>query len=83
MLFEHPAVAEAAVVGIPDDYLGEDVGAAIVLKPGAQVTAEELGEFVKDRVAAYEYPRIVWFEADGLPKGATGTILTRQIKPRA
>jgi len=83
VLFEHPAVAEAAVVGIPDDYLGEEVGAAVVLKPGATASADELSAFVKDRVAAYKYPRIVWFEPEGLPKGATGKILKRQIKPHA
>jgi long-chain acyl-CoA synthetase len=78
LLYEHPAVREAAIVGIPDDHLGEEVGAAITLKPGADVSAEELREFVKDRVAAYKYPRVVWL-VDELPKGPTGKILKREI----
>jgi long-chain acyl-CoA synthetase len=76
--YEHPAVAEAAVIGIAHDQLGEEVGAAIALKPGAQVSAEELRTFVKGQVAAYKYPRHVWF-VDALPKGPTGKILKREI----
>src|SRR5213078_2730960 len=76
VLYEHPAVREAAVVGIRDDVLGEEVGAAVVLKPGAQADAAELRAFVKDRVAAYKYPRKVWL-VDDLPKGPTGKILKR------
>ena len=78
VLYEHPAVREAAVVGIRDDILGEEVGAAVVLKPGAQADAAELRAFVKERVAAYKYPRKVWI-VDDLPKGPTGKILKREI----
>jgi long-chain acyl-CoA synthetase len=78
VLYEHPAVREAAVVGIRDDVLGEEVGAAVVLKPGAQADAAELRAFVKERVAAYKYPRKVWL-VDDLPKGPTGKILKREI----
>jgi long-chain acyl-CoA synthetase len=80
VLYEHPAVREAAVVGVPDDNLGEEVGAAVSLKEGAEASAEELREFVKDQVAAYKYPREVWF-VDELPKGPTGKILKREIEP--
>ncbi|MDQ1246283.1 MAG: long-chain acyl-CoA synthetase, partial [Actinomycetota bacterium] len=80
-LYEHPAVAEAAVVGIPDDVMGEEIGAAITLKPGTEASADELRDFVKERVAAYKYPRVIWFEPGGLPKGPTGKILKRQITP--
>lgn len=83
VLYEHPAVAEAAVVGVPDATLGEEVGAAITLKPGATATPDEIGEFVRDRIAAYKYPRIVWFIEEGLPKGPTGKILKREITPPA
>ena len=82
VLYEHPAVREAAVIGLPHAELGEEVGAAVALKPGAQVSATELREFVKTNIAAYKYPRHVWF-VDELPKGATGKILKRAIEPPA
>ena len=78
-LHEHPAVAEVAVVGMPHDSLGEEVGAAVALKPGASASPEELQDFVKGRVAAYKYPRRVWL-VDALPKGPTGKILRREVK---
>jgi len=80
VLYEHPAVAEAAVVGIPHPTHGEEVGAAVVLKRGADVTPAELRAFCKERVAAYKYPRHVWLEA-ALPKTATGKLLRREVQP--
>jgi long-chain acyl-CoA synthetase len=79
VLYEHPAVSEAAVVGLPDERLGEEIGAAIALKPGAEADADDLRDFVKQRVAAYKYPRRIWF-IDELPKGPTGKILKREIE---
>jgi long-chain acyl-CoA synthetase len=79
ILYEHPSVREAAVVGVPDDEWGEEIGAAVALRDGAQATADELRDFVRERVAAYKYPRRVWF-VDDLPKGPTGKILKREIK---
>jgi long-chain acyl-CoA synthetase len=78
VLYEHPAVAEAAVVAVPSAALGEEVGAAVALKAGAEATPEELQAFVKERVAAYKYPRHVWLVPE-LPKGPTGKILKREI----
>jgi long-chain acyl-CoA synthetase len=78
VLYEHPAVREAAVVGVPHDELGEEIGAAVALKDGAQADAEELRAYVKEQVAAYKYPRHIWF-VDELPKGPTGKILKREI----
>ena len=78
VLYEHPAVAEAAVIGIPHDELGEEVAAVVALKPGTSATTDELREFVKEQVAAYKYPRQVRI-VDALPKTATGKILKREI----
>jgi long-chain acyl-CoA synthetase len=80
VLYEHPAVAEAAVIGIPDEHLGEEIGAAVALKPTTTATTDELRAFVKDRVAPYKYPRYVWIIPD-LPKGPTGKILRREVSP--
>ncbi len=82
VLYEHPAVREAAVVGLPHEEYGEEVGAAVALKDGETVSAEELQAFVKDQVAAYKYPRRIWF-VDELPKGPTGKILKREIEQPA
>jgi long-chain acyl-CoA synthetase len=79
VIYEHPAVREVAVVGIPHAELGEEVGAAVALKPDADVDEADVREFVKSQVAAYKYPRHVWF-VDELPKGATGKILKRAIE---
>jgi long-chain acyl-CoA synthetase len=78
VLYEHPAVAEAAVIGLPHDSLGEEIGAAVVEKQGATVDIDELRDFVKVRVAAYKYPRRIWL-VDSLPKGPTGKIVRREI----
>jgi long-chain acyl-CoA synthetase len=78
VLYEHPDVAEAAVIGVPHDSLGEEVGAAVALKEGAKVTPGELRDYVKERVAAYKYPRRVWL-VDALPKGPTGKVQKRDI----
>ncbi|MBV8181551.1 MAG: long-chain fatty acid--CoA ligase [Mycobacterium sp.] len=78
VLHEHPGVAEAAVIGIPHESLGEEVAAAVALKKGAAVTPDELRDYVKAQVAAYKYPRLVWL-VDALPKGPTGKIQKRDI----
>ena len=79
VLYEHPAIKEAAVIGIPDDYLGEEVGAAVILRAGAHATPEDVREFAKREIAAYKYPRHIWI-VDELPHGPTGKILKREIQ---
>ncbi len=82
VIYEHPAVREAAVVGVPDESLGEEVCAAVALKDDASCSEDELREHVKANVASYKYPRRIWF-VDELPKGPTGKILKREIEPPA
>jgi long-chain acyl-CoA synthetase len=77
-LYEHPDVLEAAVIGLPDETLGEEVAAVVVARPGTAPSAAELQAWAKQRVAAYKYPRRVIF-VDELPKGPTGKILKREI----
>ena len=79
VLFAHPAVAEAAVIGKPDPKLGEEVVAVVALKPGATAEPEEIIAYCRERLAAYKYPREVRI-ADGLPKGPTGKILKRELR---
>ena len=79
LLYEHPAIREAAVVGVPHSEWGEEVGAAVVLEPGEEVAPEEISAWVRERIAAYKYPRVVWF-LDELPKGPTGKIVKREIE---
>ena len=78
VLYEHPAVLEAAVVGVPHESLGEEVAAIVVPRPGAEVDPEVLKAWTKERVAAYKYPRHVVLVAE-LPKSPTGKILKRSI----
>ncbi|WP_432181757.1 long-chain-fatty-acid--CoA ligase [Streptomyces sp. NBC_00063] len=79
VLYEHPDVAEAAVVGVPHLLHGEEVAAVVALKPGAATGPDELRSHVAQQVAAYKYPRLVWL-VDALPKGPTGKILKREIR---
>ena len=77
VLYAHPAVAEAAVLGIPDPARGEEVAALVQLRDGATVSADELRDWVAERIAAFKYPRVIAFGP--IPKGPTGKILKREI----
>jgi long-chain acyl-CoA synthetase len=79
VLYEHPKIREAAVLGVPHPEWGEEIGAAVVCHEGEELAPEEVSGYVKERIAAYKYPRIVWF-MDDLPKGPTGKILKREIE---
>ncbi|RTL70744.1 MAG: long-chain fatty acid--CoA ligase [Pseudonocardiaceae bacterium] len=81
VLYEHEAVREAAVVGVPDEYRGETVKAFVSLRPGHDVTPAELIEFAKGRMAAYKYPRQVEV-LDEIPKTASGKLLRRELRGR-
>ena len=78
VLYTHPDISEAAVLGVPHGDLGEEIAAVVALKPGSKTTAEELRQYVKDRVAPYKYPRVVTL-LDELPKTTTGKIFKRGI----
>ena len=79
VLYTHPAVREAAVVGVPDEYRGETVKAFVSLQPGAQASPEELVGHCRERMAAYKYPRDVEV-VDELPKSPSGKILRRALR---
>ncbi|MCG5218843.1 class I adenylate-forming enzyme family protein [Streptosporangium sp. KLBMP 9127] len=79
-LFEHPAVDDAAVIGIPHDELGEEVGAVIRLAPGATVTAEDLSGFLHGRIASFKIPVRFWFRDTDLPRNPGGKILKTHLR---
>ncbi len=79
VLYGHPAVAEAAVIGVPDPAMGEEIRAVIALKPGHTASEQEIIDYCSERLAAYKYPRSVEFR-EVLPKTATGKILKRELK---
>ncbi|HEV7642683.1 MAG TPA: long-chain fatty acid--CoA ligase [Pyrinomonadaceae bacterium] len=78
LLFSHPAVSSAAVIGVPDELYGEEVAAFIVLKDGAEVTEDEVINFCRERLADFKCPKSVRFLKD-IPKGPTGKLLKREL----
>ncbi len=79
VIYQHPAVSEVAVVGVPDDQWGEAVKAVVCLKEGASVSEQELIDFCKERLSSYKKPRSVDF-VNTLPKNPVGKILRRQVR---
>jgi long-chain acyl-CoA synthetase len=80
VLYQHDAVKEVAVVGVEHERLGEEVGAAVVLKEKDSVSADDLREFALEKLAKFKCPTKIWF-LDELPKGPTGKILKRELEP--
>ena len=79
-LFEHPAVADCAVIGVPDPVMGEEVGAVLILRPGHKVAADELALHVRDRLAAYNVPTRFWFRDEPIPRNPAGKVLKRSLR---
>jgi len=79
VIFTHPGVVEAAVIGVPDAYRGEAVKAFVVAKPGVSVTPEELIEYCRERLAKYKLPTHIVF-VTALPKSAVGKVLRRELR---
>jgi long-chain acyl-CoA synthetase len=79
-IYAHDEVAEAAVFGIPDERLGEEVGAAIVRRPGSTLTDDQLRAFLSERIAKYKIPSTIWFLEDQLPRNANGKFVKRELK---
>jgi acyl-CoA synthetase (AMP-forming)/AMP-acid ligase II len=80
VIYQHEGIAEAAVFGLPDERLGEIVGAALVLKDGAEVNVSELRAFLGEHLAAFKIPQHVWIRDEKLPRIASGKIFKRQLK---
>jgi acyl-CoA synthetase (AMP-forming)/AMP-acid ligase II len=79
-IYQHPAVAEAAVFGLPDDRLGEIVAAAVVLRAGEALTEEDLADFLSERLAKFKIPVTVWFRSEQLPRNANGKFMKRELR---
>jgi long-chain acyl-CoA synthetase len=83
VLYEHPEVSEAAIVGLPDEKYGEIVAAFVRLHDGATVDADGLRDWVRGRLAAFKVPAVVDIRSDSLPRNATGKVLKRDLREQA
>jgi long-chain acyl-CoA synthetase len=79
VLYAHPDIVEAAVVGVPDPHYGEEIVAVVAIGPDAELSADDVKAWTAERLAAYKHPRAVMF-VDALPKGPSGKILKRSIE---
>jgi long-chain acyl-CoA synthetase len=81
-IYNHDAVAEAAVFGMPDERLGEEVAAAVVLRPGASLTQDDLKAYLGERIARHKVPARVWFLDEQLPRNASGKFVKRELRDK-
>ena len=79
-VFDHPAVSECSVFGVPDDRLGEEVGVAIFRNPGSEVSAVQIRAHCKERISNHKIPRYIWFVDAPLPRNANGKFLKRELR---
>jgi long-chain acyl-CoA synthetase len=79
-VYQHEAVAECCVFGVPDARLGEEVAAAIVLKPGASLDAETVREHLSTRLSRHKIPQYLWFLGEPIPRNANGKFLKRELR---
>jgi long-chain acyl-CoA synthetase len=79
-IYHHDAIAEAAVFGIPEERLGEEVAAVLVLRPGASLTEDELRSFLSTSLAKHKIPSKIWFREEAIPRNANGKFLKRELR---
>ena len=79
-IYNHDAIAEAIVFGVPDERLGEEVAAAVLLKPGMSVTEDELRTFLLSSIAKFKVPSKIWFRTEPIPRNANGKFLKREVR---
>jgi acyl-CoA synthetase (AMP-forming)/AMP-acid ligase II len=80
VLFEHADITEAAIIGVPHDRLGEEVGAVVRVRDGATITEDDVRDLVAARLAAFKVPAHVWLTTEELPRNASGKVLKRQLR---
>ncbi len=82
VMYKHAAIAETTVFGVPDERLGEEVGAAVFLKTDVKLTAEELRDHCAGLMAKHKIPKYIWFVTEPLPRNASGKFLKRELRDK-
>ena len=82
VLLDHPGIAEAAVFGVPDEKLGEELGAVIVPREGASLSADQVRDFAAERLAGFKVPKNIWLQSEPLPRNASSKVLKAELRQR-